>query len=84
MGRLGQAYATPGFHNVPVSRRQCARGSQRVKTVSKRKGVKARVCCPKGEFSRGRCRDGMIVRTVMYPKKKYSKRQAERSAKQFR
>jgi len=80
---LGKAHTTEDFHRVVVSRKKCAPKSFRYKTVSKEKGVKLLVCCPRGEFRKGRCEVGMQARTVLYPKDRYTKREAEKSAKQF-
>lgn len=79
--KLGEAYPTANFIDVPVSNRQCARNSQRIIDISKDKGIKARVCCPKGQFSKGRCQTGMFTRTVLYDKKTWSEREAKKHAK---
>jgi len=59
----------------------CAKPSFRIKTLSKRKGIKATVCCPKGKFKRGRCKVGTVLQSVLYDKGKFTKAQAERHAK---
>lgn len=59
----------------------CARFSFRVKTLSKRKGIKATVCCPIRKFKHGRCGVGTIIQSVLYDKDKFTKAQAERHSK---
>lgn len=58
----------------------CAKRSFRVKTLSKRKGIKATVCCPIRNFKDGRCRVGTVVQSVLYAKNKFTKKQAESHA----
>jgi len=49
------------------SRKKCARGS--VRTVKNGKVV-LHICCPKGEFRKGRCRVGTFAKEIGFPKKK--------------
>lgn len=81
--RLGKAHTTAESHRVPVSRKRCAPKSFRNVTISKRKGIKALVCCPSGEFTKGRCKVGVQLRTIIYDKKKYTKSEAESHSKRF-
>ena len=59
----------------------CAINSFRVKTLSAKKGIKATVCCPVGKFKNGRCKVGTVVQSVLYDRKKFTKKQAEKHAK---
>lgn len=66
-----------------LSPKVCAINSFRVKTLSKKKGIKATVCCPKGKFKHRKCTVGTIIQSVLFDKKKFTKAQAERHAKKF-
>jgi hypothetical protein len=59
----------------------CASNSFRIKTLSAEKGIRATVCCPVGKFRAGKCKVGTIVQSVLYDKKKFSRKQAEKHAK---
>ena len=79
--RLGKARVTRSNYRVPISMKRCAPRSFRHKTFSKRKGIKALICCPVGKFKKGKCKAGMETRTILYDKNKWSKQKAERHAK---
>lgn len=81
MPELGKAHVTTEHFRIPISRKRCAPKSFRNVTYSKRKGIKALICCPAGEWREGRCQDGMLTRTVLYDKEKWTKRSAEAHAK---
>ena len=58
----------------------CDVNSFRVKTLS-RKGIKATFCCPVGKFKRGRCKVAIVIQSVLYDKKQFTKKQAEKHVK---
>lgn len=58
------------------SPRAFAKGAFRTITLSKRKGVKAVIGCPKGKFTGRRCRTGTRVQAMLYPKSRYTRAQA--------
>jgi len=77
-----KVHATKNYYRARIrSPSACAKLSFRIKTLSKRKGIKAVVCCPIRRFKRGRCKVGTIVQSVLYDKGKFTKAQAERHAK---
>lgn len=71
-------------HRIQISRKRCAPQSFRYKTLSRKKGIKALFCCPAGQWDKGRCQNGMQMRTVLYPKTKYTKQQAKAHAKKIK
>ena len=60
--------------------KSCDINSFRVKTLSK-KGIKATICCPAGKFKRGKCKVATVIQSVLYSKKQFTKKQAEKHAK---
>jgi len=82
--KLGTAHVTEDNYRIPVSRRKCAPKSFRNVEISQKKGIKALVCCPAGEYEKGRCKVGVQLRTIIYDKDKWSKSEAERHSKKFR
>ena len=75
-------HVTRNYYRARVlSPNVCARHSFRLKTLSKRKGIKAVVCCPIRKFKRGRCRVGTLIQSVLYDKDKFTRKQAESHAK---
>jgi len=60
----------------------CDVNSFRVKTLSK-KGIKATICCPVGKFKGGKCTVGTVIQSVLYDRKKFTKKQAEKHAKNW-
>ena len=71
------------YHHVRVGPRSCRVVGTKV--LSKEKGVLARVCCPIDQLREdGTCKGTTKIKSVLFPKDRYSKRQAEASAKQFR
>ena len=63
-----------------IDPKACDINSFRVKTLSA-KGTKATICCPVGKFKRGKCSVGTIIQSVLYDKKRFTKKQAENHAK---
>ena len=48
----------------------CAPESFRTKPlIGAKRGTKLVVCCPRGKYSRGRCRAGMRAQSILYPKR---------------
>ena len=82
--QLGKSHETAESFRIPVSRKRCAPKSFRNITISKNKGIKALVCCPSGEYERGKCQVGIQLRTVIYDKNKWTKKKAEAHVKKFR
>ena len=77
-------HTTKNFHRARVrSPKACALSSFRIKTLSKHKGIKAVICCPAKKFSRGRCKVGTIIQSVLYDKKKFTKNQAQAHRKKM-
>jgi len=77
-----KVHVTKSYYRARIrSPTVCAKLSFRIKTLSKRKGIKAVVCCPIRKFKRGRCQIGTIIQSVLYDKAKFTKAQAERHAK---
>lgn len=78
----GKAHTMNNFHHIRVGPERC-----RVVgtiTLSKEKEIKARVCCPVGQIGKdGTCKVGTKIKSVLYPRSRYSRRQAESHAKQF-
>jgi len=60
----------------------CDVNSFRVKTLSK-KGIKATICCPVGKFKHGKCTVGTVIQSVLYDRKRFTKKQAEKHAKNW-
>lgn len=77
-----KVHTTKNLYRVRIkSPKVCDVRSFRVKILSKKKGIKATVCCPVGEFKRGKCEVGTILQSILYDKKKFTKKQAEKHAK---
>ena len=66
------------------SPKKCDRSIIRKKTFSKREGIDAVVCCPKGKAEHGRCSVGMITQSVLYRRPKWTRSEAVKHAKHFR
>lgn len=60
----------------------CDANSFRVKTLSE-KGIKATICCPRGKFKGGKCKVATVIQSVLYSKKQFSKKQAEKYIKKM-
>ena len=77
-----KVHTTKNYHRARIRNPSvCAKLSFRIKTLSKRKGIKAVVCCPKRKFKLGRCGVGTIIQSVLYDKAKFTKAQAEKHVK---
>lgn len=79
--QLGKAHETAKSFRIPVSRKKCAPKSFRNVTLSKKKGIKALVCCPTGEYKRGKCQVGIQLRNIIYDKDRWTEKKAESHAK---
>ena len=79
--KLGKAHTEKGWNYWHV--RVGPAGCRVVGTKTLKNGVKARVCCPVGKISKGRCTVGTKFKSVLYPKSQYSKSQAQKSARKF-
>lgn len=77
---IGKAHITENYIHVRVlDPKKCefiryARHGKGVEALEK-KGVRLKVCCPKGEATaKNRCKVGMVTQAVVYDRDKFTKR----------
>lgn len=69
---MGGIHTTKKYHRVrKMAPSKCTPGSQRTITLSKKKGVKAVICRPKGKTK-------TRIQSELYPTSKYTKRQVRK------